>query len=182
MIKKPCTVVAACALALVFAGPAFAGSNTATVTINGSVSQSCTAFTPTSGTMTFPAYDAFNNASAVLDAGNSLSFTTKCTKGAQSVNFTVDGGLNYANASSGNRAMKSGSTNDYLSYQLYQDSGHATAWPFNTSNGTGTAVNLGTINSSTTNQVLNLYGEAPAGQDPSVATDYTDTVTVAVNF
>lgn len=183
MIKRIGTlaVVATAAVAFVVA-PALAGSNTATVTINGSVSQSCTAFSPTSGTMTFPAYDSFANASTPLAANNSLAFTTQCTKGAQNVNFTVNGGLNYTNAISGDRAMKSNSTTSYLSYQLYSDSGFTTPWAFNGTTGAGTAVPLGTITSSSTNQVLNLYGREPAGQDPSVATDYTDTVTVAVNY
>lgn len=182
MIKRIGTLAVVGATAIAFAvAPAFAGSNTATVTINGSVSQSCTAFTPSSGTMTFPAYDSFANASTPLPASNSLAFTTQCTKGAQNVTFTVNGGLNYS-GQGGNRAMKSTGLSTLLQYQLYQDNGYSTPWAFNTTTGAGTAVPLGTITSSSTNQVLNLYGREPAGQDPTVASDYTDTVTVAVNY
>lgn len=176
------------ALALVLASASLtarslATSNTATVTVNGSVGQSCTAFTPASNTLTFPAYDSFANASTALNASNNLAFTTKCTKGAQSVTWTVNGGSNYGHAkTSGDRAMASSSTSDYLDYNLYQNSPGGTLWGFSTTDGSGTAVPLGTITSSTATQTLNIYGQEPGGQDPSVATDYTDTVTIAVNY
>lgn len=162
-------------------GPALAGSQTATVTVNGSVTQSCTAFTPTSNTLTFPAYDSFANATTPNDASNNLDFTTSCTKGASNVTFTVDGGANYASATtSGDRAMKSGST--YLDYNLYQDSPGGTLWAFDTGTGKGTGVALGTITSSSALHHLKIYGREPAGQDPTVGASYTDTVTIAVNY
>jgi spore coat protein U-like protein len=182
MFKRFGTLTAALLIASgALTGSALAGSQTATVTVNGSVSQSCTAFTPTSDTLSFPAYDSFANASTPLDASNNLDFTTSCTKGASNVTFTVNGGSNYANATtSGDRAMKSGS--NYLDYNLYQDSPGGTLWGFNTSTGAGTAVALGTITSSGTVQHLKIYGREPAGQDPAVGASYSDTVTIAVNY
>lgn len=185
MIKRLSILAAALALgAAMTAGPAAAGQNTATVTVNGSVSQSCTAFTPASDTLTFPAYDSFANASSALNASNSLDFTTKCTKGANNVTWTVNGGLNYANAhTSGDRALKtSDNGGDYLDYNLYQDSPGGTLWGFNTGTGAGTSVALGSITSSGTAQHLKIFGQEPAGQDPSVSLNYTDTVTIAVNY
>ncbi len=182
MIKSFGTLAAAfgmASLALAMA-PALAGQNTATLTVNGSVTQSCTAFTPTSNTLTFPAYDSFANATVPDDAGP-VSYTTKCTKGASGVNFQVDGGANYAHTS-GTRAMKSTTAGDYLNYSLYSDAGRTTAWAFNSSTGAGTPAPNLTIGSSGTSQTLTVYGRVAAGQDPTTASDYSDTVTVAVNY
>jgi len=69
----------------------------------------------------------------------------------------------------------------YLTYQLYEDSAHATAWPF-TSGGTGTAVPL-TAGGITSANIISLYGVIPHGQTsgPDVGS-YTDTVIVTVNY
>lgn len=182
MIKRLASFAAVAGLICAASGTAFAGSQTATVTVSGSVAQSCTAFSPASDTLTFPNYDSFTNASTALSATNHLAFTTKCTKNSN-VTWTVNGGQNYANAkTSGDRAMKSSGTGDYLDYNLYQDSPGGTLWGFSTSTGNGTAVSLGTITSSGATQTLSIYGQEPAGQDPSVAADYGDTVTIAVNY
>lgn len=182
MIKRLGALAAAGAL-IAFAsasGPVLAASNTASLTVNGSVTQSCTAFTPSTNTLTFPAYDSFVNASSPDDAGP-VSYNTQCTKGSSGVNFSVNGGANYAHTS-GTRAMKSAGTGDYLNYALYSDSGRTTAWAFNAGTGAGSAGPTLTINSSGDTQTLTIYGRIPAGQDPSVATDYTDSVTVSVNY
>lgn len=180
MIKRFGTLAAAAALAsgIFCAAPAFATSNTQSLTVNGSVTQSCTTLS-SAQTLTFTAYDFQANASTPDDAGP-VSYTTQCTKGS-SVAFSVDGGANFAHTS-GTRAMKSTSTSDYLNYALYQDSGRATAWGFDS--GTGSGSNGPTLNPTSDTQTLTLtiYGRIPAGQDVSVASDYTDAVTVAINY
>lgn len=180
MTKRFGTLTAAVALAsTVFcAAPAFATSNTQSLTVNGSVTQSCTTLS-SAQTLTFPAYDFQANASTPDDAGP-VSYTTQCTKGS-SVAFSVDGGANYSHTS-GTRAMKSAGTSDYLNYGLFQDSGHASPWAFNSSTGAGT--NGPTLNPTSNTQTLTLtvYGRISAGQDVSVAIDYADAVTVAINY
>jgi spore coat protein U-like protein len=181
MIKRLGAVAVALALgSLGFAtAPVFAaGSQTQSLTVNGSVSQSCTALS-SAQTLTFPAYDFQTNASTPDTAGP-VSYTTKCTKGS-TVNFSVNGGLNYSHTS-GTRAMKSSSTSDYMNYGLFQDSGDTTAWAFNSSTGVGTNGPALNPTSNTQTLTLTIYGSIPAGQDVSVASDYTDTVTVAINF
>jgi spore coat protein U-like protein len=165
-------------------GPVLATSSTSTLTVNGSVSQSCTTLSPSSSTLTFNAYDSFNNASTPDDNATGVSFTTKCTKGAANVYFSVDGGANFngAGVPSGDRAMKSTSTGSYLAYQLYQNSPGGTVWPFNSSTGAAQAGPTLTISSSTATQTLSIFGRIPAGQDPAFASDYTDQVTVAINY
>lgn len=180
MIKRFGTLAAAVALAsgVFSAAPALATSNTQSLTVNGSVTQSCTTLS-SAQTLTFPAYDFQANASTP-DDGGPVSYTTQCTKGS-SVAFSVDGGANYAHTS-GTRAMKSTGTSDFLNYGLFQDTGRATAWAFNSSTGAG--ANGPTLNPTSDTQTLTLtiYGRIPAGQDVSVASDYTDSVTVAINY
>lgn len=132
--------------------------------------------------MTFPAYDPFSNKIAPDNDTSPATFATNCTKGASNVFYTVSGGSNCTNSPiSGTRAMKSGT--NFLAYQLYQDSGYSTAWAINTSTCAGTTqLSSGTILSSTQNLTFSIYGQIPAGQNPIVAVDYTDSVTVAVNF
>lgn len=180
MIKRFGTLSAAIALALTAsAGTAFAsGQQTQSLTVSGSVSQSCTTLS-SAQTLTFPAYDFQANATAADTAGP-VSYTTKCTKGS-SVAFSVNGGGNYGHTS-GTRAMKSSQTGDYMNYGLFQDSNDQTAWAFNSGSGVGT--NGPTLNPTSDTQTLTLtiYGSIPAGQDVSVANDYTDSVTVAINY
>jgi spore coat protein U-like protein len=180
MIKRFGTLAAALALAsgAFYAAPAFATSQTQSLTVKGSVSQSCTTLS-SAQTLTFPAYDFQTNATTADTAGP-VSYTTKCTKGS-SVAFSVDGGANYAHTS-GTRALKSTSTGDYMNYGLFSDSNDSTAWAFDSSTGAGT--NGATLNPTSNTQTLTLtiYGSIPAGQDVSVATDYTDSVTVAINY
>jgi spore coat protein U-like protein len=97
------------------------------------------------------------------------------------VAFSVDGGSNFSHTS-GTRAMKSTTASDYMNYGLFSDSADTTAWAFNSSTGAGT--NGPTLNPTSNTQTLTLtiYGSIPAGQDVSVASDYTDSVTVAINY
>ncbi len=172
-------VVGALALS---AGPAGAtGTQTASVSITASITQTCTALTPVSGTMTFPGYDPFTNKTAADDDSTPVTFTTNCTKGSTGVYYTVSGGNNCANSPvNGTRALKSGS--NYVAYQLYQDSAYTAPWAINAGCTGTTQLSAGTITSSSQNLTFSLYGQIPAGQDPVAASNYSDTVTVAVNF
>src|SRR5947199_3495130 len=118
MIRRLNTVAVAFAVAsLAFvAGPVSAGQSTSTLTVNGSVTQSCTTLSPASSTLTFTAYDSFANAASPVNASE-VDFTTKCTKGATGVNFSIDGGQNCAH-NSGTRSMHSTGASDYLNYNL----------------------------------------------------------------
>lgn len=163
-------------------GPAWAGQQTANVSISANVIQSCSTLTPSSGTITFPAYDVFTNKTAPDNDTTGVTFTANCTKNAAGVNFTVGGGNNCTNSPvSGDRALKNGTT--FLAYQLYEDSGHTTPWAINTTTCAGTTqVSAGTVTSSSQNLTFSLYGQIPAGQDATVGSAYTDSVTVAVNY
>jgi spore coat protein U-like protein len=81
-----------------------------------------------------------------------------------------------ANASSGQRRMKGGTSNsEFISYNLFSDSGRTTAW--------GNAVGS-LVSGSGTGIVQNytVYGQVPAQTTPSAATNYLDTVTITVTY
>jgi spore coat protein U-like protein len=179
MPKRLRVLVVVGALAL-NAGPASAGPSQVSAT--GNVTQNCTALTPSTTAMTFPAYDVFTNANTPDSDPTPATFTTKCTNGSSNVYYTVSGGNNCTNSPvSGDRAMKSGS--NYLAYQLFQDSGYSQPWAINPTTCAGTTqVSSGAITSDSQSLSFRLYAQIPAGQDPPVASNYTDQVTVAVNY
>lgn len=148
------------------------------VSVGGDVVAHCLAFTPGSTTMTFPSYVP------LTDAAASTSFTTRCTKEATStVTFSVSGGSNFNNAATiaGDRALKDAGGN-ILSYQLYRDSAHTTAWAFNATTGAGAGVTQTTLGNSV-DMSLSIFGLVPHGQElATVSNTYTDTVTLTVNY
>lgn len=112
---------------------------------------------------------------SALDAQGSIA--VRCTAGSTNVKVALDQGMN-ADAGSTNetplRRMVSGS--NYLSYQLYQDSGRATVW------GDGSAeLVIPSFASSITPVTLDTHGRIPAGQNAAIGS-YSDTVGVTVTF
>lgn len=154
-------------------GSALATTNQS-VPVTGSVVGDC-ATVPATGTLGFGSYNPFSNS----DLAQSYSFSIHCTRGDANFTVAVNGGLNFANATSGSRAMKNGTT--YLSYQLYQDSAHTATWPFSTSNGAGTAVSETALGVNSVN-TIGLFGVVPHGQTSSAVGSFTDTVTITVNY
>lgn len=118
-------------------------------------------------------------ASTTVPAGGTPAtgaVAVQCNQGAP---YTVylDNGKNYNTT----RRMKNG-TNNYLAYQLYQDSAHSIAW--NATN-VGTVGGTGGVSStgSGSNQTLTVYALIPAGTAvPATTGTYTDTVVVTVNY
>lgn len=153
-------------------------SATNAITVHGAVVGDCTTV-PASGTLAFGSYNPFSTSDL---AAGPFSFSINCTRGDTNLNVSVSGGQNFTHANpSGDRAMKNANSN-YLTYQLYQTTGTATPWTFNTSTGIGDqlALTAGGINSSNT---ISLYGVIPHGQTsgPDVGS-YSDQVTVTVNY
>ena len=97
--------------------------------------------------------------------------TIACTKGA-----TTTMGLSLgSNASGTTRRMTDGASN-YLTYEIYQDSGRATVW-----GNSGAGLYTPAAAPSKTARSFTAYGRVTAGQDVPAAS-YTDTVTATVNF
>jgi len=134
-----------------------AGSATGSLGVSVTVNNNCTISTLP---VTFGGYDPLSGTAADSTGG---SVTITCTKGAT----TTIGLDNGANASSGQRRMKDGTT-DYLNYFLFSDTGRTTAW--------GNAAGP-----DKTARPYSVYGRITAGQDVPAGT-YNDTVIATVNF
>lgn len=152
------TLVAAAGL--LFANSTLAATATTTFQVTATVAESCKV---TAGNLDFGAYDPL---SATARDGSSVIKAT-CTKG---TDYTI--GLDQGNNTSGTvRRMANGG--EFLSYELYSDSGRTTAW----SNSTvvSTAAATGGEESYT------VYGKIPPAQFVT-AGSYADTVTVTVTY
>lgn len=123
-------------------------------------------------TMNFGNYDPISkNATAPLDG--LTSFDIACTKGA-AASISLSAGNNGSHARTASRAMSAGHPdNDYLSYDLYINSGYTTIW--NTSN----VVQFVATNKNT--KTIAVYGRIPPGQDVG-AGYYNDVVNIVANF
>ena len=146
--------------------PMFASSTTANLSVSATVSNNCTIST---NAIAFGAYDPIvTNATANLDATGSVVIT--CTKGATTT-VGLDTG---ANASSGTRRLAS--SGNYLTYELYQDSGRTTVW-----SNTGAGLLSVVAAPSKSSRTFSVYARLAGGQDIPAGT-YTDTIVATVNF
>ncbi len=129
---------------------------TANFNVTATVLTSCSV---TATDLVFGNYDATVN-------NNTNIISTTCTNGGT---YTVD--INSgSNASSTQRRMKLGATTNYLNYNLYSDTGRASAWAVSTAQtGTGLA------------QAMNVYGQIPAGQ-ALISGSYSDIATVTITY
>jgi spore coat protein U-like protein len=152
-------------------GTAAAGTATSNLAVSASVAANCT-IDASAGTVAFGAYDPIvTNKTTDLTASGSVS--TTCTKGSTAT-LTLGEGTNKDSTSTASapvRRMLAGTSN-YLSYQLYSDSGHTAVFENTTGitvTGTGAAVSTP------------VYGVVTAGQNVP-AGSYADTVVATVSF
>lgn len=105
------------------------------------------------------------------DALATSTITAKCTN-TTPYQIGLDDG---SNASSGTRRMKRSSAGNYVSYELYRDSGRTLRW--------GETLNVDRVGAtgSATNQSFTVYGRVPAQTTPP-AGSYADTVKVTVTY
>ncbi|HEY7205165.1 MAG TPA: spore coat U domain-containing protein [Methylomirabilota bacterium] len=146
---------------------AVAQTDTDTFNVSTNVSKNCSI---TTSPVAFGVYDpVVANATTPLDATGAVIVT--CTKGAGTrINLN-----NGSNATGGNRRMSAGGGN-FLTYQLYQDSGRTTTW--------GSGASAGQTVSgapSKAPRTFTVFGRVPAGQDVP-AGSYTDTVVATIQF
>jgi spore coat protein U-like protein len=154
-------------LALGMAASAFAQSDTDTFTVRATVSQNCSITTTPVG---FGVYDpVVANATTPLDGTGAVIVT--CTKGA-GTRIDLNNG---ANATGGTRRMSAGG-GDFLTYQLYQNSGRTTVWG---SGGSAGQTIAGAPSKAP--RTFTVFGRVPAGQDVP-AGSYADTVVATIHF
>ena len=160
---------AAAGLALLLAATTSVSAATATANlgVSATVTNNCTISTTA---LAFGSYDPVAaNASTNLDGTGAVSVA--CTKGTAA---TVGLGLG-SNASGSTRRMGDGAGN-FLTYELYQDSGHTTVW-----GNAGAGLLSPAAAPSKAARNFTVYGQVVSNQD-ATAGSYTDTVVATVNF
>ncbi len=143
-----------------------AGNNTASLTVSATVTNNCTIST---SALSFAPYDpVVANASSDLEGTGRV--TVACTKGATTT-IGLGGG---SNASGSTRRLKDTSGN-FLSYELYQDTGR-TVW----GNASPSLLSPPAAVSKAPRD-FTVYGRVAGNQDVPAGA-YTDTVVATVNF
>ena len=155
-------------IAAASATPAMAGTATSNLAVSATVPNNCTISTAAIS------FGDYNSASAnPLDQTGSVTIT--CTTGsAATIKLGQGSNANSGSTDSAPQRRLTNGSNNFLSYQIYQDSGRSTVW----GNTAGTAVpetGNGAAQSKT------VYGRIPPGQNVPTGT-YTDTVVAEVVF
>jgi spore coat protein U-like protein len=103
------------------------------------------------------------------------TLTVTCTSGAAAT-ITLGQGANAASGSTDAAPLRqlSDGSSHVLSYSLFQDNGHSTAW----GNTSGTGASYTGVGTSTN---VSVYGQVTAGQNVP-AGSYSDTVVATVTF
>jgi spore coat protein U-like protein len=154
------------ACALVCPAPAaFAATATNTFNVTMTITAQCAVTSPT--TMAFPSTGLLT-----APVNQTSTFNVICTN---TTPYTV--GLdNGGNQLAGQRRMKGGTANnEFINYNLYQDSARTTAW----GNATG-SWQSGVGNGQA--QAFTVFGQVPAQNTPSPSNSYIDTVTITVTY
>lgn len=147
----------------------FAATATNSMTVTATVANSC-AFASVTDT-SFGTLDGLFSSNLSVSNGSIVAI---CTSGAT---YSIALGVGN-NLSSGNRRMANGS--NFITYQIYSDSGETTLW------GDGTA-GIGStrtgLSGTGTNQTYTVYARIPTTpQTPVPSGSYTDTVTITITF
>jgi spore coat protein U-like protein len=149
-----------------------AGTSTANLTVQITITASCTI---NAATLDFGSNPGTTLVATNIDASTTVSVT--CTSGSP-YSIGMDNG---ANVSGTQRRMKTGA--NFLNYNLYVDAGRTNAWTTAASNSTCTTANscaLGTGNGSA--QSVSIYGRVPSiGTAPPTGA-YSDTVVMTITY
>ena len=179
-MQLPSVAIALC-LTVGNGGAAWAAAGTSTLTAQTTVALSCTVST---ASIVFGNYNPVGT-HLTSDLLNSGSVTITCVK-----DSTPTVALSLGNNASGStRRMFDATASDYLNYELYQSGTTPnTACPASSVAGLtvwGTAgANLLAPGKATSKsaRTYNVCGAVPQAQNPSIGTNYADTVVVTVNF
>jgi spore coat protein U-like protein len=144
-----------------------AATATANLTVSATVINNCTIST---AALAFGSYDpVVANQSNNLDGTGTLTVT--CTRGA-----TTTIGLGPGTNGSGSTRRMVDAQGNFLTYELYRDSGRATVW----NTGAGGVLTPGAAPSRAPRD-FTVYGRITANQDVPAGA-YSDTVVATVNF
>jgi spore coat protein U-like protein len=158
--------------AMTNAGAALANTVNGTLSVQMQITASCTIGT---SSLTFASTAGTSLLASQVTQTGSISVT--CTN-SNPYSIGLDNG---ANASSGQRRMANGS--NYISYNLYTDSGHTYPWTTGATNSTCTTTSdcaLGIGNG--TAQTVSVYGVVPTVTVAPTSGTYSDNVTITVTY
>lgn len=169
------SAIAAGSLALA-ASPLFAASSPGVgLSITASVTAKC--IVSSTSTVAFGAYDPVTtHASTGVDLDTTGSVGIKCTPG-NGASISLDSGLN----NSGNQRRMigpSGSSSQFLNYNLYTDAPGGTAWGDGSNGASPLAISA---SSNASERTFTVHGRVPKGQDVNTGS-FADTVQTTVNF
>ena len=152
--------------------PAQAATTTGTLTVQMTITASCTV---TAATVDFGTSTGTALLSAAVNATGTVSVT--CTNGS-AYSIGMDNG---AHASSSQRRMANGS--NFINYNLYTDSGRLNAWTTASSSTTCTTASSCVTGTGTGSaQSTTIYGTVPAVAVAPAAGSYSDSVTMTVTY
>lgn len=139
--------------------------------VNASVTQDCVL-----SILTNIAFGAYNPLTVTIPTPATGDVQIMCTRGSSGITFSVGPGNNSTHAASpSTRAMVGAAHGDYLSYDIFEDSGYATRYP--TSN-----ISQSITGGITTPSVIPMYGQIPLPAQNVSADSYSDSVLTTVNF
>jgi len=154
-------------LLILSASTAHAATATGNLSVTATVSGTCTL------TTTPVAFGTYDPAAGADDTATG-AVTVTCTSGT-GYTVSLDAGANELTPGDITTRRMLANTSDYLPYQLYQDSGHTTAW-----GDTGGAILTGQTGNGSA-QAINVYGVIVKNQYVA-AGSYVDTVVVTVTY
>ena len=149
-----------------------AATATGTLTVQMTISASCTI---SAATLNFGSLPGTSVIAGATNASVNVSVT--CTNGSP-YSVAMNNG---ANASGSQRRMTNGTS--FINYNLYTDAGRTSLWTTATSSTTCTSTNscfLGTGNGAA--QSIPVFGQVPAVGSAPTASTYTDTVTMTITY
>lgn len=162
------TLMTACLCA---ASSAQAGTATANLTVQITITASCTI---NAATLTFPSTPGTSLLTTAVTGNTTVSVT--CTSGSP-YSIGMDNGANF----SGTRRMATGG--NFIGYGLYVDAALTHPWTTGASNSTCTTLNdcyLGTGSGSA--QSVPIYGQVPIVATAPPSGTYSDTVTMTITY
>ena len=172
ILSSRCSVLTAAligsALALgstLISKPAFAGIDTANMTVSATVPAICTIATTN---MNFGSYNSTQASSTLAQA----TITATCTGNTYAIVFLNSG----ANSGGNSQRKLQGSGTQVLNYNIFTEDDYNTVW----GDGTG-GTGLRAFDSTGTPQTLTAYGAIPPNQIVPVG-NYSDTVTVTITY
>jgi spore coat protein U-like protein len=164
-------------------GAAHAATETGTLTVTATVSKYCSIG---DGTLAFGDLSLFTTTGTGVEgyaAGNkdadSTAINVFCSKGT-TANVNFSGGANAGTS----RQMKSPTTLDLIPYHLYTNTGRSAAIDMTGTTGYYNLTGTGVVGTGVPQQTITVYGRVVRSEalNPTPATDYTDTVTMTINY